>query len=66
MEMIYMLTVRELRDILENVPDHKRIILKVGSGYYEVTYTFDDTVENTGTGHARLYVVILEGRADGK
>ncbi|MBP3882879.1 MAG: hypothetical protein J6E40_12045 [Lachnospiraceae bacterium] len=36
------------------------------SGYYEVTYTFDDTVENTGTGHARLYVVILEGRADGK
>ena len=36
------------------------------SGYYEVTYTFDDTVENTGTGLARLYVVILEGRADGK
>ncbi len=35
-----MLTVRELRDILENVPDHKRIILKVGYGYYEVTGTW--------------------------
>ena len=36
------------------------------SGYYEVSYSFEDTVENTGTGHARLYVVILEGRTDGK
>ena len=36
------------------------------SGYYEVTYSFEDTEENTGTGHARLYVVVLEGRTDGK
>lgn len=36
------------------------------SGYYEVTYSFEDTVEKTGIGHARLYVVVLEGRADGK
>ena len=36
------------------------------SGYYEVKYTFDDTEENTGTGHARLYVVILEGSVSGK
>lgn len=36
------------------------------SGYYEVTYTFEDTVENSGTGHARLYVVVLEGSANGK
>lgn len=36
------------------------------SGYYEVNYLFEDTEENTGTGHARLYVVIQEGRTDGK
>lgn len=36
------------------------------SGYYEVNYSFEDTEENTGTGHARLYVVVLEGRTDGK
>ena len=36
------------------------------SGYYEVIYSFEDTEENTGTGHARLYVVVLEGRAEGK
>ena len=36
------------------------------SGYYELTYSFEDTEENTGTGHARLYVVVLEGRSDGK
>ena len=36
------------------------------TGYYEVTYSFEDTVENTGSGHARLYVVVLEGRADVK
>lgn len=36
------------------------------SGYYEVEYSFEDTEENTGTGHARLYVVVLEGRTDGK
>ena len=36
------------------------------SGYYEVMYSFEDTVENTGTGHARLYVVVLEGRTDEK
>ena len=35
------------------------------SGYYEVTYSFEDTVSNTGTGLARLYVVILEGSAEG-
>lgn len=35
------------------------------TGYYEVTYSFEDTVENTGTGHARLYVVILEGEKAG-
>lgn len=34
-------------------------------GYYEVTYSFEDTEENTGTGHARLYVVILEGERSG-
>ena len=36
------------------------------SGYYEVNYSFEDTEENTGTGHVRLYVVIQEGRTDGK
>ena len=35
------------------------------SGYYEVTYSFEDTAEGTGTGHARLYVVILEGEHAG-
>ena len=35
------------------------------SGYYEVTYSFEDTEENTGTGQARLYVVILEGERAG-
>lgn len=32
------------------------------AGYYEVVYTFDDTVFSTGTGKARLYVVVTEGR----
>ena len=36
------------------------------SGYYELIYSFEDTEENAGTGHARLYVVVLEGRSDGK
>ena len=36
------------------------------SGYYQVTYSFEDTVGNSGVGHARLYVVVLEGRTDGK
>ena len=36
------------------------------SGYYEVTYSFEDTEENTGTGHARLYVVVLERGMNGK
>lgn len=36
------------------------------SGYYEITYSFDDTEGNNGTGHARLYVVVLEGRAYGR
>ena len=34
------------------------------AGYYEVVYTFDDTVFSTGTGKARLYVVVTEGRND--
>lgn len=36
------------------------------SGYYEVTYSFEDTEEKTGTGHARLYVVVLERGMNGK
>ena len=33
------------------------------SGYYEVTYSFEDTEADAGTGKARLYVVVTEGRA---
>ena len=36
------------------------------SGYYEVTFSFEDTEKNTGTGHARLYVVVLERGMKGK
>ena len=32
-------------------------------GYYEVIYSFDDTEFGTGTGKARLYVVVTEGRS---
>ena len=32
------------------------------SGYYEVLYSFEDTEFATGTGTARLYVVVTEGR----
>ena len=32
------------------------------SGYYEVIYTFQDTVSTTGTGKARLYVVVTDRR----
>ena len=35
------------------------------SGYYEVTYSFQDTVTTTGTGKARLYVVVID-RGRGK
>ena len=31
------------------------------SGYYEVVYSFEDTEFSTGTGNARLYVVVTEG-----
>ena len=31
------------------------------AGYYEVVYSFDDTVNSTGTGTNRLYVVVTEG-----
>ena len=31
------------------------------TGYYEVVYTFEDIVSSTGTGKARLYVVVTEG-----
>lgn len=33
------------------------------SGYYEVVYYFEDTEFSTGTGKARLYVVVTEGRS---
>ena len=32
------------------------------TGYYEVVYTVEDTEYGTGTGKARLYVVVTEGR----
>ena len=32
------------------------------SGYYEVQYSFQDTVSTTGTGKARLYVVVTDRR----
>lgn len=32
------------------------------SGYYEVVYSFQDTVSTTGTGKARLYVVVTDRR----
>ena len=35
-------------------------------GYYEVVYSFEDTEFATGTGKARLYVVVTEGRDEGK
>lgn len=34
------------------------------TGYYEVTYAFEDTENNTGTGQNRLYVVVTEGGTD--
>lgn len=36
------------------------------SGYYEVVYSFEDTEFSTGTGNARLYVVVTEGRSGEK
>lgn len=33
------------------------------TGYYEVVYSFEDTEFDTGTGKARLYVVVTEGGA---
>lgn len=32
------------------------------TGYYEVVYSFEDTAGNSGTGKARLYVVVTERR----
>ena len=32
------------------------------SGYYVVNYSFTDTEFDTGTGSARLYVVVEEGK----
>jgi len=34
------------------------------TGCYEVVYSFDDTAHSTGTGTTRLYVVVVEGRAE--
>ena len=34
------------------------------TGFYEVKYTFEDTVNGTGTGMTRLYVVVTEGGTD--
>ena len=31
------------------------------TGYYEVLYTFEDTIFETGTGKVRLYVVVTDG-----
>ena len=36
------------------------------SGYYEVVYSFQDTVSKAGTGKARLYVVVTDGRNGAK
>ena len=36
------------------------------SGYYEVLYSFQDTVSTTGTGKARLYVVVTDRRNGAK
>ena len=36
------------------------------TGYYEVVYSFEDTVGTTGTGKARLYVVVTDGRNGAK
>ena len=35
-------------------------------GYYEVLYSFQDTVSTTGTGKARLYVVVTDRRNGAK
>ena len=34
------------------------------TGCYEVIYTFEDTVNGTGTASERLYVVVTEGGTD--
>ena len=34
------------------------------TGCYEVVYSFDDTAHSTGTGTTRLYVVVVERRAE--
>ena len=34
------------------------------TGCYEVVYTFEDTVNESGTGTSRLYVVVIEGGTD--
>ena len=36
------------------------------SGYYEVVYSYQDTISKTGTGKARLYVVVTDGRNGAK
>lgn len=36
------------------------------SGYYEVIYSFQDTVSTAGTGKARLYVVVTDGRNEAR
>lgn len=60
-----------LPDETENTIGYDRVEIESDvdtdvSGYYELIYSFEDTEENAGTGHARLYVVVLEGRSDGK
>lgn len=59
------------QDVIDKTIGYDRVDIESNvdtdvSGYYEVTYSFEDTEENTGTGHARLYVVVLEGRTNGK
>lgn len=55
----------------ENTIDYNRVDIESDvdtdvSGYYEVVYSYQDTVSKTGTGKARLYVVVTDGRNGAK
>lgn len=56
---------KELPDMNEKSIDYDRLDIESEvntdiTGYYEVIYSFEDTEFSTGTGKARLYVVITE------
>ena len=60
-----------LSDETEDTISFDRVVIESDvdtdeTGYYEVEYLFEDTQSFTGTGKARLYVVVTEERNNGR